>query len=530
MLTGLAVLALLAGLTPAAPPPDTPQAALEQVFADYCRTVPDQPACSRPGTPAGYKWLLLQDACGASPAPDVCPRFAAIRDRTEPLVLAYSHRDGVWRAKFAFEVHDKTTWAFDRDVDGTPIVTAGRSDDCLVIVEETKPLTYSVQLGKITEKENDLAGGLSDLAALLGGTLTATAPLVGKHQIPIEAPGWSELLQAFGRIERPDAFDVLGRTMTELGQQLQPLGPLKADVVSALNVAEASDTGAISPVDWTTASLDGAQWRERFAHLRATRDAAMASLQGGQPTADQQTLLTQAQKLIDKQAEIAKAVAALAATKVRWDEFVSGDHVRTWMVVPLPGQPVRWTKDQTYAFSVVPDSAFSSDVITRRSKVETSVRFTSPRASMFGVDAGLIITPGLKETTYKAVADSAGVKRITATDSATRTGKVALFFDWRPVQAWYPKASSWAIRPMLQVGVAVDTKTPGAFVGGGFDLTKWLRVSVGATWLAVKTLDGQQPNDEVASDDAIRTKTQFPRSLYYAVSLSLDGLPFFKSK
>jgi hypothetical protein len=513
MLTGLAVLALLAG-QPAAAPPDTPEAALEEVFADYCGTVPNQPACGRSDTPAGYKWLLLREACAAPPAPDVCPRFAAIRSQTEPPVLAYSHRDGTWRATFAFEVNDTATWAFDRDADGTPVVTASRSDDCLVIVEDTNPLLYDVRLGKITETENGLAGGLSDLAALLGDTLTVAAPLVGRRRTGIA----------------PDPFDVLGRTMTELSGQLEPLGPLEADVVSALNVAETSDTGAVSPVDWATADLDGTRWRTRFARLRTARDEAVASLQGETPSADERALLAQAQKLIDRQADIAKAVTALAATKVRWNEFVSGDRVRTWMVVPLPGQPVRWTKDQTYAFSVVFDSAFSSKVVTRRSKVETSVRFTSPRASMFGVDAGLIITPALKEITYKVVADRAGTRRITATDSATRTGRVALFFDWRPVQAWYPKATTWPVRPMLQVGVAVDTKTPGAFVGGGLELTKWLRVSVGATWLAVKGLDGQQPNDEVAGDDAIRTKTTFPRSLYYAVSLSLDSLPIFRSK
>ena len=58
---------------------------------------------------------------------------------------------------------------------------------------------------------------------------------------------------------------------------------------------------------------------------------------------------------------------------------------------------------------------------------------------MFGIGAGLVITP-IQQATYKAIADADGVKRITATEHDSRTGQLALFFDWRLIQAWHPAA------------------------------------------------------------------------------------------
>jgi hypothetical protein len=309
---------------------------------------------------------------------------------------------------------------------------------------------------------------------------------------------------------------------------LNSVGDLRADIVAALNAVESSESGALTPVDWT-ASLDAAEWHRQFARVRAARREAFASLQGAAPDKQQQGLLDASQKLLDHREDTAKLVAALAATRDRWNQYVIGARMMTWMVVNLRAQPVSWTKDQVHTFKVGVETPFASDVATRLPKVDTSVRFTSPKASMFGVGAGLIVTP-IQQATYKAVPDADGVKRITAAEHDSRTGQLALFFDWRFVQAWHPAASTWITRPALEAGVAIDTKTPGFFLGLSLEVTKWIRVSYGRTWQNVKVLDGQQEHDAVANDDAIKLKDTFVDDRYFSVSFAIDALPLFASK
>ena len=304
-------------------------------------------------------------------------------------------------------------WAYDTDVNGVPTIVASRTGECTAIVEETKPLTYGVQLGAVEEKENELFAGLKDLAGLLGATLSAGA----EHSLAARTPS-----------VRSDSFDELARATFSLARSLVTLADLRADVVAALNAAELSDTGELTPLDWGSAVLDAACWHDQFAWLRTRRQQAINSLKGAAPTGKEQKILDQAQKVLDRREDIAKAVAALSATHDRWNQFVVGSRMMTWMVVNLRQQPVPWTKDQVHEFKIGVETPFASDVATRLPKVETSVRFTSPKASMFGIGAGLVITP-IQQATYKAVADAGGVKRITATEHDSRTGQLALFFE-----------------------------------------------------------------------------------------------------
>src|SRR5262249_30989898 len=221
----------------------------------------------------------------------------------------------------------------------------------------------------------------------------------------------------------------------------------------------------LTPVDWSLTRLDAPYWHAEFDKLRTNRRKAVESLTGQVPDEKQRQVLDKAQKVLDHQEDIAKAVAALAIVHDRWSQFVVGNRMMTWMVVNLRQQPVGWTKDQVHTIKVAVETPFASDVATRLPKVETTVRFTSPKASMFGLGAGLVVTP-IRQATYKAVAGDDGIKRITATGHDSRTGQLALFLDWRLIQAWHPAASTWVARPALEGGVAVDTKTPGFFLGG----------------------------------------------------------------
>lgn len=495
-------------VTAAASTAQTLPPSLGQAFAGYCAAQgAANPLCH--GDPAltdAYKWLLLADVCDHDVNPGYCSQFGAIRGATEPCVVAYSHRRGRWRPLHTLEASGK--WAYDTDVNGVPSIVVSRTGACTAIVEDTRPLIYAVQLGEVKEEENDLFAGLKELTGLLGDTLASAA----EH----------------ARAAPSAPFDELTDATSALAASLNSVGDLRAAVVAALNAVESSESGALTPVDWT-ASLDAAEWHRQFARVRTARREAFASLQGATPDKHQQALLDASQKLLDRREDAAKLVAALGVTHDRWNQYVIDSRMMTWMVVNLRAQPVSWTKDQVHAFKVGVETPFASDVATRLQKVDTSVRFTSPKASMFGVGAGLIGTP-IQQATYKAVPDAAGVKRITATEHDSRTGQLALFFDWRFVQAWHPAASTWITRPALEGGVAIDTKTPGFFLGLSLELTKWIRVSYGRTWQNVKVLDGQQEHDTVANDDAIKLKDTFVDDRYFSVSFAIDALPLFTSK
>ena len=154
-------------------------------------------------------------------------------------------------------------WAYDTDVNGAPTIVVSKTGECTAIVEDTKPLTYGVELGAVEEKENDLFAGLKDLAGLLGATLARPRSTRGR---PTPSA-------------RSDSFDELARATSSLARSLVALGDLRADVVVALNAGELSDTGELTPVDWGSAALDAACWHDQFAWLRTRRQQAIDSLE-----------------------------------------------------------------------------------------------------------------------------------------------------------------------------------------------------------------------------------------------------------
>ena len=139
---------------------------------------------------------------------------------------------------------------------------------------------------------------------------------------------------------------------------LVALDDLRADLVVALNAAELSDTGELTPVDWGSAALDAAGWHDQFAGFaHAGSRRSTRSKERRQPGGAE--ILDQAQKVLDLREDIAKAVAALAATRDRWNQFVVGSRMMTWMVVNLRQQPVSWTKDEVHEFKIGVDTSFS---------------------------------------------------------------------------------------------------------------------------------------------------------------------------
>jgi len=120
---------------------------LDQVFKGYCDAEASaNHACDKDSraTPA-YKWLLLDDVCAPGDPRPYCSSFVSISRATEPCVVAYSHRDGRWRPLHALVASEK--WAYHTDVNGAPTIVVSKTGECTAIVEDTRPLTYGVELG-----------------------------------------------------------------------------------------------------------------------------------------------------------------------------------------------------------------------------------------------------------------------------------------------------------------------------------------------------------------------------------------------
>jgi hypothetical protein len=451
-----------------------------------------------------------QPGCAPAPRPGAC-------------LIEFNHADAAWQLETKL-----ADWRIDADVNGRPVVTIADTNGCQVVVTQTNPLLYAVTLGEITEKDTGLLADVGKLATLLGGNLTGLASLAATRAT-LHATD-DPVAQAFSDLEAKTR---------ELQAALLALADLHVRTVSALNLAETVPDPTL-PTLWTRSPaqspeepdpdrLDGAWWIERYDGLRRRRREALDALGGTTPKGSRESVLEAVAGVLDTQAATAKLVSALAAVRDRWYDYVKDGHLCRRLPVPLRPRDVSWKKDQIHAFTVDADSPLAASVARRLPKVETSVRFTSPRASQFGVGVGLVYTP-LEEVTYKAVKDAAGVTRITAVERDARAGQLGLFVDWRFVQALHPPATAWRLKPGLQGGVALDTDAPGFFLGGSLHLVKWVRVSGGYTWQSVAVLDGQAPGDPVEDGDAIRTRDRLRGRWYVGLSLAIDDLPLFSAK
>jgi hypothetical protein len=507
--------------------------AVKAVFTSYCAVVkPAHAACTEPLTSDAYRWLVLDEECRPSNQAGHCADFRQIRDTSEPCVVAYNHRTGRWRPRNALENSEK--WAFDVDGGGLPTVVMKTTAACQAIVEDTRPLTYGVQLGKAEEKDNEVVAPLTDLLSLVGGTLAAATSALSKVTPSVKNFQGLDSTLSLKEFDRqvkavtPDPFEVLAASSWGVATRLLIVADMRGAVIAATNRAETSPTAEVGTVSWHDMSLDAAKWQDAFSDLRAARETAIAALGGAVPDDKQKATLEQSQKVLEREGEVAKTVAALNLMRDRWSRYVIGTRSLTWMPVVIDAQRVRWNKSQTHPFTVLPTSPFAAEISQRSAKADTSLTFVSPKASMFGVGAGLIWT-GVSESTYKAQGKD-GEKKITETERDGRSGQVAVFIDWRFVQVLAARASAWRVHPVVQVGVGADTKAPSLFVGAGLEAVKWIRLSVGRTWQNVKKLDGQDVNAPVADDASIRTRDRFVPGRYAAISIAIDGLPLFKGK
>ena len=368
------------------------------------------------------------------------------------------------------------------------------------------------------------------MVALAGDAAQAIVPLIVRLEArsPLDpASGVSATLRAV-ESARPSAFEALAVGAWALSARLGQLVDLRSDVMAALNTAEAGEGSVLSPIRWEGVPLEGERWRAEFEALRRLRGAALGS---GERTAalppDGAESLDLEERVLDRQVDAAKIVNVLAAVRERWQRFVIAGRVLSWRPVVVPDRRVPWLIDVRYGFGVKPLSLLGPNVVVRRQRREASFRIGAPSAAAFSVVTGLVLTSSSRHV-FDGRTGPDGVRRIVATQASGGPARLLVAVNWRPAQSLDGRFGAWPVRPLLQAGAIADAKQPGAALGVGIDVRRWLHLSAGRAWQPQTVLDGQQTGDVLASGEAVTTVSALAPSWYASVGVSLGALPFFR--
>jgi hypothetical protein len=241
---------------------------------------------------------------------------------------------------------------------------------------------------------------------------------------------------------------------------------------------------------------------------------------------DPSTALSDADKVLSKRSDLLKTSYATRASARRFHKFLlPNGNVLSWFWIDAPSGQVSWQNVYTYPVTVAADATYKDVVTFSRGDKATQYKVGSARANALGIGVGVVYTP-LAEATWGAIAgpsSSPGNKIIAKTDTSTRAGQVALFADYKFLQAFVALSAHWPVKPFVQFGAGLST-TPQAYLGGGLEFFKALRVSGGWTYQRFKLLNGQTEGMPVSSKDDIKTMDHFGGGKYVAVSFALDAI------
>jgi hypothetical protein len=247
--------------------------------------------------------------------------------------------------------------------------------------------------------------------------------------------------------------------------------------------------------------------------------------------------------LLAKRADAMKSAAKLIRLGTRLKDGCSVvDKVTAcpFLLVDGPYLQAKWDKSRTGSFKLFVDPDIKSElVLTRADDLTLQYGVDWEGSGFLGTGFGVTLT-GLKDPSYAAVTDPTNKdqKLIGRKDEDSRSGQVALFATFRPIQLIDKKSRSWPVR--LGVDLGFGLKKTSLFVGGSIELFKVLRVGYGESWQKITNLvPGQHeiPTDGstdfshatvVSSTDDIRTRSVFAGHSYVSIVIAIDSLPFFK--
>ena len=243
---------------------------------------------------------------------------------------------------------------------------------------------------------------------------------------------------------------------------------------------------------------------------------------------DPSTAMSDTDKVLSKRSDLLKTSYATRASARRFHKFLlPNGKVLSWFWIDAPGGPVSWQNVYTHPVTVSADATYKDVVTFSKGDKATQYKVGSARANALGIGVGVVYTP-LTEATWGAIADpsSSSGKIIAKTDTSTRAGQVALFADYKFLPAFVGSSVQWRVKPFVQFGAGLST-TPQAYLGGGLEFFKALRVSGGWTYQRFKVLNGQTEGMSVSSKDDIKTTDHFDGGKYVAVSFALDAISLF---
>ncbi len=315
---------------------------------------------------------------------------------------------------------------------------------------------------------------------------------------------WVSLLQA------------LGKELTERDRSKEALTQARRRP-SGNAVSNAEDNLAAANERVEARRSDVSKYAKGFAKLLKRSESVPA-------------ILKEADDLLAREGETRKVAADLVAFGVRYEAA----EVNSWGIqVPVQGVAA-WDKSKTYEVSLKASSPYATEVGRNPELTDVTLKYCINWVgeNLIGVGVGLTYTP-LQARTWAALPlgsdPNKKAPQVKSTD--TRAGQLALFLNWRALEALASSTRDWAVKPGIEVGAGLDGESRAAFLGISFEVAKALRLGYGHTWQRVTVLNGQQEGvTEVKSDDEVRTRKVYRGRWYASLTFALDSLTLFKKE
>jgi len=348
----------------------------------------------------------------------------------------------------------------------------------------------------------------------------------------------SEVFDALAALEaaNPSKFDDIQQALTTYNLALQN------PKCSFFNANRATDVQAqfLDDIESALATKDAAVLSDKLQILRSQLGKPIGTLQiliknGGEAL---NTLVSSAGTVRKALASrtlfrnrvlqsLVKAPAPCANAST--DACTAADDVTRLIVVSGGPTKVAWDKVQSHPIHIAADSPFAADVTAARpAPLDTSYKATSTASAAY--DVGVAVTKTrLASPTFGVEKNDAGATVIAVSDESTRSGKLALMFNYLPLRQTFADKPGWLTSLGIQIGSSLSTDNPGYFYGLSYGLGKYVRLGWGETRQRVNALRGQAVGNPVPDKDSIHTRQAFRGAKYFSLTISIGSLKFFNA-
>lgn len=402
--------------------------------------------------------------------------------------------------------------AVDVDINGVPTLYLDKSQTLDLVITDINPLMYVASIGEVTLEDIPQVKDLAALFLQFGGLIT---------QLRAEGDVAPTLKSALLAVQR---------LMTAFGRE-------EALLLSQVQQLEFSPSVSIAPPTARLAAWTSALQTLRVQFDQARSDHLVARARNAAERDANKDAMEKAEAILDKERDILKAVAAAKIFATRACMAAAGSSACNG---DDPGGPYtvsrvlrlgqvqrdRWSKIATFPIAIKRQSPYDASLVSSLpDAIASKFRLTSTQSALLGIGVG-VVTTNVVSPTWSAAADPANPaqKVVTRTGENDRIAIKSLVASY----AFTGRTASMPVRPLLEFGTSLETKAPGAFVGIGFAVAKYLRLGIGVTGQRINALNGQTEGVTVVAEDAaIKTKNRWKAGIYWSFGLSLTDLPLF---